>query len=228
PGEDRRRAVDRGMAEPALGGGHVAARDLRSALARERSDHDLAQALVCGRQVEVRGKQGSRLGDRRVDQLRDREDLDPRIGLLEVCPGEGGIGRSQVDADCEPQRHSCLTENSSFQARSPCETSKSSSVPTSVTWERRWTGSTSPGLPSAAGSVVSMAGSSSSSSTSSITAPGASSRRRLEAKKRKDAVSPITAPTSSCGRSTVLPSSMPKGARQTARTGGANPGTAGA
>src|SRR5205085_1775360 len=94
--------------------------------------------------------------------------------------------------------------------------------------ERRCTGSTSPALPSAAGKVVSMPGSSSSSSTSSRIAPATSSRRALEAKNRKDAVSPTTAPTWSCGRSTVLPSSMPNGARQTARTGAANPGTAGA
>src|SRR3989441_7024426 len=126
-----------------------------------------------------------------------------------------------------PQGHSCLTENSSFQARPAGETRCSSSVPTSVTCDRRWTGSTSPALPSAAGSVVSMGGSSSRSSTASTTAPGASSRRALEAKQRNEAGSPTTTPTSSCGRSTVLPSSIPNGARQTARTGGANPGTAG-
>src|SRR5207302_11386873 len=106
-------------------------------LAGESATDDFAERFVRRRQIQVRGKQLARLRERAIDELRDVEDVDARIRLRKLRECERRIGRAEVDADGVPQRHSCLTENSSFHARPACDTSCSSSVPTSVTWERR-------------------------------------------------------------------------------------------
>ena len=146
PGQDGRGAIDRRMAEPALRRGDMPTGNLRAAVAGIDADEDLSRMRFMLRgQIEVRRQERARLRRLRRHQLRHLEDADLRVLLREVGVRQRRVRGAEVDADGEAQAHSCLTENSSFQAR-PSVTSCISSVPTSVTCERRWTGMTSPAL----------------------------------------------------------------------------------
>ena len=111
-------------------------RDLCAPIARVCADQDGTRVLLVFRgEIEVRRQQRARLNRLRRDQLRHFEDADGRVLLGEIGVRERAVGGAEIDAD--RVLHSCLTENSSFQARPPDATSCISSVPTSVTCERR-------------------------------------------------------------------------------------------
>src|SRR5581483_7182426 len=247
PRQDARVAVDAAVAEPRLGGRDEASRDARSEPARVRADGETLVAaprereragrhVVLAREVDRGGERVARAHLAFARELRDGEDRH-RPAAAGLRPRDRGVRRPEVDADdvagataVRGRTHAralSRTLNSSRQrSLSPGGANQSSSVPISVTWAERRTGTRLPASPSSS----TLSGDSSSSSDvchSSSTSPIRSSRRVDDAKKRKVAACPRRSPNSAPGTARRLPSSIPNGTTHTALTGGGWPGTAG-
>ena len=179
PRQDRRKAVDRRVRQPALRARDEPARHLRAERTRVAADHGRQRAaFACcfighrARLPRQPQRLGRQLAGRRViahrRQQRLRADLAGADELLDVehadrirsrfDVGDDGVAGAEVDADrITLHRAQAVprTSNSTFQRSSvPLGIASSSSVPASVTRACSFTGTISPTERPSAGSVA--------------------------------------------------------------------------
>src|SRR5262245_8996751 len=148
---------------------------------------------------------------------------------LVVATSRRGVAPRPLVAALDQESASFRTLNSSFQRFGDLVLwHQSSKTPSSVSCEWKRTGTKSSSIESSRGSSASSESVSESSSSVQLgkRSPGLSCLRTAELKKRNVAGSPTTRPNSPEGTSIWVPSSMPKGTTQRARSGRGAPGMA--